>query len=140
MKLSFENIEGFHLIVLQILSPLRGQSLVLTDTVIKYYIWTGKRLGIKASVIWAVSHFKFIGWSIPYRASQFSRTITGFLKSSSFSPSILSKRIYYSILIKSKEMSPVLSPKICISRFLFSSNLGRMHYIPTVIHELLSPA
>lgn len=70
------------MIVLLILSPLCEQPLVLTDTTIKYYIWTGKGLGIKASVIWAVSCFKFLRWSIPYRASHFSRTITVFMKSS----------------------------------------------------------
>lgn len=51
MKLSFQNIERSHLTVLQILSPLWEQPLVVTDTTIKYFIWTGKRLGIKASVI-----------------------------------------------------------------------------------------
>lgn len=32
-------------------------------------------------------------------------------------------------------MSSYLSPKICISKFLTLSSLGRMHYVPTVICE-----
>lgn len=32
-------------------------------------------------------------------------------------------------------MSSFLSPKICISKFLTLSSLGKMHYAPTVICE-----